>query len=548
VVALIVVSALAGTGLARLLRGPALDDPRTSSPPKTPGQELFRGWDKPDLVLVLSGQQHGYVLPCGCSSPQVGGLERRYNFLQSLKKRGWPVVAVDLGDVPQNKGPMLLPNLQGLIKYRYSMMALKEMGYTAVSLGEYEASLKLTDVLAEYALQYETPRVVVANLIDAEKNYPSQTRPWQLADPKSTPGLRVGVTGVVGVQVATTIKKLTNADPKVRFWVAPAALDAVLKQMSAEKVDLPILLYQGPVTRGLAADTPTEAMACAAAYPQFPFVVCLTAEDDPPSQPIDVANKAGGTSRVVLVGQKGKHLGVVGVWKTGKADRPFDFRYERVKMGEEWLTPAEKEETHPILRLMEDYTLELKNNDYLARYGQIRHFVQALSPVPGLERPGAAADPTYVGSEKCKRCHESAYDVWKNTPHSHAYRTLVEAKRPSNRQYDPECIVCHTVGFGYQGGFTDAKKTPQLKDVGCESCHGPASLHVINPNNAEWQRRLNPWKLPADATAEQKAKMRNQIDQFCQKCHDIDNDVTWIHGGFERKWPKIDHPSPKAGE
>src|SRR5262245_61436935 len=66
---------------------------------------LFREWPKPDFVLLLSGQQHGYVLPCGCSRPQYGGLERRYNFLKSLEQRGWPVVAVDLGDVPQTQAP-----------------------------------------------------------------------------------------------------------------------------------------------------------------------------------------------------------------------------------------------------------------------------------------------------------------------------------------------------------------------------------------------------------------------------------------------------------
>src|SRR4051794_33551040 len=80
----------------------------------------FQGWDRPDLVLVLTAQQHGYILPCGCSRPQVGGLERRYNFVRSLKGRGWPVVAVDLGDIAQRHGPQMLPNVQGLIKYKYS--------------------------------------------------------------------------------------------------------------------------------------------------------------------------------------------------------------------------------------------------------------------------------------------------------------------------------------------------------------------------------------------------------------------------------------------
>jgi hypothetical protein len=191
---------------------------------------------------------------------------------------------------------------------------------------------------------------------------------------------------------------------------------------------------------------------------------------------------------------------------------------------------------------MEEYTRELRDKNYLGRYGQRPHLLQAMAPVPGLARPGT---PTFVGSEKCKRCHEEAYDVWKKSKHSHAYQTLVDAKRPSLRQYDPECIVCHTVGFGYQGGFTSAEKTAHLKDVGCESCHGPASLHVVNPANAEWQRRLNPWKAAAGETPAQKAKRLDRIDQMCQHCHDVDNDVTWSPNGLKRKWPQVDHPSPK---
>src|SRR5215204_2199964 len=64
--------------------------------------ELFKGWPagrKPDLAIVLTGQQHGYLKFCGCSSPQLGGYERRYNFIAKLRERGWPIVALDLGDL-----------------------------------------------------------------------------------------------------------------------------------------------------------------------------------------------------------------------------------------------------------------------------------------------------------------------------------------------------------------------------------------------------------------------------------------------------------------
>jgi hypothetical protein len=286
----------------------------------------------------------------------------------------------------------------------------------------------------------------------------------------------------------------------------------------------------------------TEASACAEAYPQFPVVLCLSEEDDPPSNPLYVTHKGGAKSLVIHLGRKGKFLGVVGVYKTGKAERPFDFRYQLVEMTEEFVTPKGEQDGHPIGKLMEEYTRELRDKNYLGKYGPRPHLLQAMAPVAGLARPGT---PTYVGSDKCKRCHDDAYDKWKKTPHSHAYKTLVDAKRPSLRQYDPECVVCHTVGFGYQGGFADEKKTPHLRDVGCESCHGPASLHVANPANEGWQRRLNPWKAPAKETAAEKEKRLGRIDQFCQGCHDIDNDLSWSPNGFKRKWPLIDHPSPK---
>jgi hypothetical protein len=536
-VGLVIVSGLAGTGLAKWLRRPVSTQVAAPAAPAFPNR-LFQDWKvKPDLVLVLSGQQHGYMLPCGCSRPQVGGLERRFNFLQFAKKAGWPYVAFDLGDIPQRRGPANLPNQQGMIKYVYSMTALKAMNYSAASFGEYEVNLGLGNVLGEFALNEPSPRVIMSNLIGAENNFPEQTEPWKLAESKEV-GLKVGITALVGPTVAERLKALTGADTKIRFENTRDALNRIWQNMAAAKVDIPVLLYQGPVSRNAMKRPPTEAIACAEAFPQFPIVVCLGEEEEPPAVPVEVTTKGGSKTFVITLGHKGKFIGVVGVFKTGNPANPCTFRYERVEMTEDFLTPKGQEKDHPILELMEKYTQELRDKNFLEKYGQVRHELQILPAVDGLRKPCQA---TYVGSDKCKKCHEYAYDVWKTSPHSHAYQTLAKAERPSNRQYDPECIVCHTVGYSFQSGYINETRTPNLKNVGCESCHGPASLHVANPNNVEWQKHINPWKyLP-------KGKHKDAIDQSCQKCHDIDNDVTWIHGGFEKKWEpkKIAHYTPK---
>ena len=153
--------------------------------------------------------------------------------------------------------------------------------------------------------------------------------------------------------------------------------------------------------------------------------------------------------------------------------------------------------------------------------------------------------PTYVGTDACKRCHAAAYDVWEKSKHSHAYASLVKKTQPSLRQYDAECIVCHTVGFGYESGFKSEKETPLLKNVGCESCHGPASEHVKSQRGGDEQKKQLGGRClirgrRSRARRPQKEQRQLRIDKFCAECHDIDNDV---HFKFEKAWPAIAHPS-----
>jgi hypothetical protein len=529
--ALVVISALAGTGLARWLSDPGQPQPRAKL--------QFPTWAKPDLTLFLTAQMHGYLLPCGCSRPQIGGLERRYNLLQMIKEKGWSVMPLDLGDIAQKEGPARLPNIQGKIKYRYAMRALNLMGYPVVGSGEYEAALPTIEAITEILSNpnESVPLVLSGNLdpkcdLKVAMQSQNQLDSWKvLEDPASK--LKVGITSVIGSDTASRIK-----DVELKLTPSAPALTGILKELDAQKPDYRVLLYHGSLTRGqFMKGFQAEAVEVAKAFPQFDIVLCLTEEEEPPANPTVVKHKNGRETLVLGVGHKGKYIGVLGLYKKATG---FESKWELVQLSEDFLTPEAKEAEHPVVKLMEAYTKDLKNGNYLGKAPAIPHASQVS--IQGKT-------PVYVGSQECARCHEAAYAVWKETPHSHAYKTLEDAKRPSNRQYDPECIVCHTVGYGYKSGFRDATQTPLLKNVGCESCHGPCSEHVkaqddMEKDRKQWYPVINPYRAPLNETPADKTKRMGRIDQFCQKCHDIDNDVTWGHIGFAAKWKKVEHYTP----
>jgi hypothetical protein len=91
-----------------------------------------------------------------------------------------------------------------------------------------------------------------------------------------------------------------------------------------------------------------------------------------------------------------------------------------------------------------------------------------------LRAPAAPAGTArYVGITACRDCHEEAYDVWARTPHSHAYRTVEELFK----NFNLSCVGCHVTGYQRPGG-SEVVQNDGLRDVQCESCHGPGSLHV----------------------------------------------------------------------
>ena len=117
---------------------------------------------------------------------------------------------------------------------------------------------------------------------------------------------------------------------------------------------------------------------------------------------------------------------------------------------------------------------KLKQGPSLVRlYKDYQHLVKEANLLEKFPRFALPNGLKYEGSKSCKECHEYEYKMWRRKAHAQAYKTLVKV----GSQYDPECVVCHVVGMDYESGYISEEKTGYLKNVGCENCHGPGSVH-----------------------------------------------------------------------
>ncbi|MCK5291315.1 MAG: ammonia-forming cytochrome c nitrite reductase subunit c552 [Thermoplasmata archaeon] len=97
---------------------------------------------------------------------------------------------------------------------------------------------------------------------------------------------------------------------------------------------------------------------------------------------------------------------------------------------------------------------------------------------------GTRAPGDYKGPEYCQQpgCHVDIYDSWITSPHASAWNTLNAS--PEKKEW---CETCHTTGANEpeHNGFDPATDQPEyLKNVTCESCHGPDPMSLADSSDA----------------------------------------------------------------
>jgi hypothetical protein len=134
----------------------------------------------------------------------------------------------------------------------------------------------------------------------------------------------------------------------------------------------------------------------------------------------------------------------------------------------------------------------------------------------------AKGQAAFVGSAACADCHADTVPVWEASKHHHAWETLEE----QGKQFHLNCTGCHVTGWEQPGGVCRLDKVAGREDVGCESCHGPGSLHVEDPS-------------PETITGKPGEKV-------CVTCHNPENSP---HFDFATYLPKVlgpGHGQPAA--
>ena len=109
---------------------------------------------------------------------------------------------------------------------------------------------------------------------------------------------------------------------------------------------------------------------------------------------------------------------------------------------------------------------------------------EANKDIGGIEAPKGDKQnhqvERFVGSAVCQACHAEQAAQYETTRHASASATLEQLGRTADRA----CFTCHVTGAHHEDGpQSPADVHNDLKNVGCESCHGPGQDHVLSANS-----------------------------------------------------------------
>lgn len=453
-----------------------------------------------EFDIVAFGRVLGTIAPCGCTTEPLGGVQYAFGWLQANTQPGARLV-LEPGSFlyPDPAGPYAPPDAAGWeqAESRATLLAGRFAGLGA----DLVSGVGPMDAVAPAGVaalgQHALPRIA-ANLEPAAGVTAAKHRVVELAS--SGVKWKVGVTAVLD-------PTLSGLAPLGKVTPAAEALRAELAAMTGEGSRFHVVMAHGSraFAESLAADVPgigaivvgvvdgTERQRVgtpaakrgdtwilepgeqlqtvsrlrlsvagdATAVAESPTWTALPtlAELDRELERIDARLtkfKADPSADPAFLARlEDERLRVLAA-REGKPEGPAAATFEQVKVT--CKLPAD-----------DGAKQQLKNYDQAVADANRVRFAGKKPPPPAKGKAG------YVGIEACADCHEEAVEHWRTTVHAGAWKTLVD----DNKEFDLSCVSCHVTGYRKPGG-SELVENLGLRDVQCEVCHGPGSLHVAD--------------------------------------------------------------------
>jgi hypothetical protein len=368
------------------------------------------------ITVFFTGNELGTMKPCGCSGGQLGGLDRRYTIFNAVNPQNRLIF--DTGSlVPESTE-------QNIFKFSIIVQAYAMLGYDVVNLTEQDIAIARQAGLLEGIGS-------IFNCITA-----GSPEDIKLPDKYTKKFSLNGTALEITVASAENQEQLSHlAD----VFSSPAGSSSTVNILILNRSDAGQIQEISKMNLADILITPTQS-------------------DEP-----TLLSKPDGIPMVISAGRIGKYIGKI----------ELDSGNPRITFSSLPVTDSITQ-YQPLVELYKDYQKLVKDANLIEK-------------LPRFILPD---NLEYVGSKYCKLCHDYEYEKWLTSKqvfipglskqaspdsfHAGAFATLTKV----GSDYDPECVVCHVVGLQYQTGYISPTKTPDLKDVGCENCHGPGSEHL----------------------------------------------------------------------
>ena len=446
------------------------------------------------LRILITGDVAGSIEPCGCVKDQLGGLDR-FATAVSNSKRARATLLVEVGALFFPRTPVAATERDELLMRAQTLAEVMRKlglrawvsGYADLALGE--------STLNELATQSGAAMLHASTI--ANRNESQRSR-YLLTD---IAGIRVGLFGLdsqstsgasrsddltASLQLAARELQARGAKLKIAALNVPAEdVASALRRIT----EFQLVIIGGSSEHGLGADSdgsqPRQIGPALIVEPpnHLRGLLVLDFNVIEGKFVFHDASGIGRESEKIQLAQRMQDLSErVQVWKRQSRDRAsiaareadlkrLRARYE--ELSKPLAPPKASYFTLQSLTIGENMPGDSDVNRNLDNLGRRINSSNREKFSAKKALPAIAGKPNFVGVGSCETCHKEATAFWRTTRHGHAYQTLVDKER----QFTLECVGCHVTGYELPGG-SNVTDVDTLKDVQCETCHGPGSVHA----------------------------------------------------------------------